>query len=73
MERGETHASDSRVSVRKPEVKRTLGRLRRKWFYYIKMDFSRSGMCIGQDLSDSGQEVVAGCFDYGNESSGHTQ
>ena len=38
LERGETLA---RVSVGIPEVKKTLGRRRRRWIYF-KMDFSRS-------------------------------
>jgi len=35
--------------VGKPEGKTLLGRLRRRWEYNIKMDFSGSGMgaCIG--------------------------
>jgi hypothetical protein len=73
VEKGENRARISRVSVGKPEVKRTLGRLRRRWFYYITMDFSRRGMSNGQDLSDSGQGEVSGCCECGNKLSGHTR
>jgi hypothetical protein len=44
-----------RVSVGKPEGKRPLGRHRRKWEDYIKMDIQEVG-CGGMDLTELAQD-----------------
>jgi hypothetical protein len=35
-----------KILVRKPEGKRPLGRPRRRWVYYIKMDLKRTGFVV---------------------------
>ena len=59
-----------RVLVRKPEGKKSLGILIRRWGYNIKMDLRKWNGRQGLDLSDSIQGQVAGTCKCGNESSG---
>jgi hypothetical protein len=51
--------------VGKPEEKRQLGRPRRKWEDYIKMDRKETG--CGLDSSGSEYGPVAGSCEHGNE------
>jgi hypothetical protein len=56
-----------RVLVGKPEKKRPLGRPRRGWEDYIKMDLQKVG-CMGMDWIDLGQERERwGTCECGNE------
>jgi hypothetical protein len=50
------------ISVRKPERKRTPGRLRRRWKGTIKMDLRKTGR--------ASMEPVVGSCEHGSESSG---
>jgi hypothetical protein len=60
-----------KVLVGKPEVKRPLGRPRRRWEYGIRMDLREIGLGgCGLDSTGSGQEPVAGCCECVDESSG---
>jgi hypothetical protein len=59
--------------VRKPEVKRLLGRPSRRWEYNIKMNFEVilcGGGGGGLDYSGRGQEQVDGSCKHGGELSG---
>jgi hypothetical protein len=62
-----------RALVGKPEGRRTLGRPRRRWEDNIKMDFREVGWGNGLDKFGPGQEQVAGCCEYGDETSGSTK
>jgi hypothetical protein len=56
------------VLVRKPEGRRPLGRLKRRWEDDIKMDLREVGWWgHGLDRSGSGLGQVAGCCECGNE------
>jgi hypothetical protein len=57
-----------RVLVGKPDVKRPLGRPRRKWENNIKMDLQKVGCGDWISLAHMGQ--VAGTCESGNELSG---
>ena len=60
-----------KVLVGKPEGKRPLGRPRRRWEDYIKMDLQEVGCGgCGLDRTDSGYGQVSGTCECGNESSG---
>jgi FKBP-type peptidyl-prolyl cis-trans isomerase len=59
--------------VWKPEGKRPLGRLRRRWEDNIKMDRQELGCGDGPDRADSVEGQVAGTFECGNEFSGSMQ
>jgi hypothetical protein len=60
-----------KVLVGKPEGKRPLGRLRRRWEAGIRMDLEEIGLGVcGLDSTGSGQEPVAGCCECGDEPSG---
>jgi hypothetical protein len=51
--------------------KRALGVTSLSWKYNIKVDLTKSGMrSPGLELSNSGQEQVAGSCEFGNEPSG---
>jgi hypothetical protein len=58
--------------VGKPEGKRPLGRLRRRWEDGIRMDLKETGLRGGGglDSTGSGQGPVAGCCECGDEPSG---
>jgi hypothetical protein len=60
-----------KVLVKKSEVKRPLGRTRRRWENNIKMDLHEVG-CGGYGLNraGSGYGQVTGCCECGNEPSG---
>jgi hypothetical protein len=45
------------MSVGKPEVKRSVGRLRRRWVDNIKMDLGRETGCSGMDWIDLAQDM----------------
>jgi hypothetical protein len=57
-----------RVFVGKPEGKRPLGRLRRRWENGIRMDLREIGWGCGLDSTDSGQGPVVRCCECGDES-----
>jgi hypothetical protein len=58
-----------KVLVGKPEVKRPLGRPRRRWEDGIRIDLREIGLgCV--DSTVSGQGPVAGCCECGDEPSG---
>jgi hypothetical protein len=61
-----------KVLVGKPEGKRPLGRLRRRWEGGIRMDLMEIGLGVGGglDSTGSGQGSVAGCCECGDEPSG---
>jgi hypothetical protein len=60
-----------KVLVGKPEGKRPLGRLRRRWEDGIRMDLREIGLGgCGLDSTVSGQGPVAGCCVCGDEPSG---
>jgi hypothetical protein len=56
--------------VVKSEVKRPLGRPRRRWEDGIRMDLREIGWACGLDSTGSGQGPVAGCCECGDEPSG---
>jgi hypothetical protein len=57
--------------VGKPEGKRQLGRLRRRWKDGTRLDLGEIGFGgCGLDSTGSGQEPVAGCCECGDEPSG---
>jgi hypothetical protein len=59
-----------RVLVGKPEGKRPLGRLRRRWDDNIKLDLQKVG-CGGMDWSElTPDRQVAGTCECGNKPSG---
>jgi len=58
------------ISVRRPEGKRQVGRLRCRWEGNIKMDFQEVGYGHGLDWSASGEEQLAGCCTRDNEPPG---
>ena len=53
----------------KPEGKRPVGRLRRRWEDNIKTDLQEVGWGHGLDFCGSGQGQVAGICECGNEPS----
>jgi hypothetical protein len=60
-----------KVLVGKPEVKRPLGRPRRRWEDGVRMDLRETGLGgCGLDSTGSGQGPVAGCYECGDEPSG---
>ena len=59
-----------RVLVGKPEGRGRLGRLRCRWDDNIKMDLRELGWGHGLNRCGSGLGQMAGCCEYGNESSG---
>jgi hypothetical protein len=60
-----------RVLVGKPEGKRPLGRPRRRWEVWLKMDLREIGWGGGGvDSLSSGQGSLAGCCECGDEPSG---
>jgi hypothetical protein len=60
-----------KVLVGKPERKRPLGRPRRRWEDGIRMYLRQIGLGgFGLDSSGSGQGLVAGCGECGDEPSG---
>jgi hypothetical protein len=60
-----------KVLVEKPEVKRPLGRPRRRWEDGIRMDLREIGLGVcGLHSTVSGQGPVAGCCECGDEPSG---
>jgi hypothetical protein len=59
-----------RVLVGKPEIKRPLGRPRRRWEDGIKMDLREIGCGCGVDSPGSGRELLAGCCECADEPSG---
>jgi hypothetical protein len=60
-----------KVLVGKPEGKRPLGRPRSRWEDVIRMDLRESGLGgCGLDSTVSGQGLVAGCCECGDEPSG---
>ena len=59
-----------RVSGRKHEGRRSLGRPKRRWEAIIKTDINYDGGGV-QDLSGSGQVQVARCWEHGNEPAGY--
>jgi hypothetical protein len=60
-----------KVLVGKPEVKRPLGRPRRRWEDGIRMNLREIGLGVcGLDSTGSGQGPVAGCCECGDEPSG---
>jgi hypothetical protein len=60
-----------KVSVRKPEGKRPLGRPRRRWENEIRMDLREIGLGggCGLDSTGSGQGPIAVCCECGDEPS----
>jgi hypothetical protein len=59
------------ILVGKPEGKRPLGTPRRRWEDNIRMDLKRDRMgWYGLDSSGSGQGLVEGPCEHGNEPSG---
>ena len=58
-----------RVLVGKPERRRPLGRPRRRWEDNTKIDLGEVGWGHGLDRSGSGQGLVAGSCEGGNEPS----
>ena len=58
------------VLVGRPDGNRQLGRSSRRWDDNIKMDLQELGWGYGLDCSSSGQELVARCYECGNEPSG---
>ena len=62
-----------RVLVEKPEGRRPLGRLTRRWEDNIKMHLRYVGLGNGLDRSRSGQGQVAGSCECGHEPSGSTK
>jgi len=60
-----------RVLVGKPEIKRSLGRPRRRWEDNITMGLKEVGCGVyGLDRAGSGYGKVAGTCECGNEPSG---
>jgi hypothetical protein len=60
-----------KVLVGKPEGNRPLGRPRRRWEDGIRMDLREIGLeGCGLDSTGSGQGLVAGCCECGDEPSG---
>jgi hypothetical protein len=61
-----------KVLVGKPEGKRPLGRPRRRWEDGIRMDLREIGLGegCGSDSTGSGQGLVTGCCECGDEPSG---
>jgi hypothetical protein len=60
-----------RVLVGKPEIKRPIGRPRRRWEDGIRMDISEIGLggVCELDSTDSGHGPVGGCCECGDEPS----
>jgi hypothetical protein len=59
------------VLVGKPEGKRPLGRPRHRWEDGVRMDLGEIGLGgCGLDSTGSGQGLVAGCCECGDEPSG---
>jgi len=64
------HTKVYRVLIRKPEGRRPLGRPRRRWEDYIKMDVQKRGVGgLGLDCSDSREGQVVGACECSNEPS----
>jgi hypothetical protein len=59
-----------KVLVGKPEEKRPLGRPRRRWEVWIRIDVRGFGWGCGVDSNGSGLGSVAGCCESGNKTSG---
>jgi hypothetical protein len=59
-----------KILVRRPELKRTLGRPRHKWEDIIKIYQKNMLLRCGLNLSGSGQRQETGFCEHGNELSG---